>query len=346
MSKILILTPFFKPNIGGAETFIDALCKEAMKCHDVTVLTFQPFKGKAEKYEESLSLRGGNLKIHRMSWPLNHKQAWKGIGLRNLLSTLPQMVMGGFTLCLKNKYDVIHAQGLISGLVAIILKKIFRCKAYITLLAIYEFERYKNTNFQRVAKLIFNQADILFVEGYAGLQDVRSMIDEKKVRIFQHWCDQEVFKPIERKNDKIKVLFVGRPIPEKGIQVIKEAEKIINDKEKYEFIYVENVSYEDLPKYYQMAHICVVPSLYPEGYSRVVIESASCGCALITSNKGSLPEMVKGLGLSIEPTSEEFAKHISVMTNGILFSYQVNTWHWAMKNFSPKNAEAFLNEYN
>lgn len=344
MSKILILTPFYPPNIGGAETFIDALCKEAMKCHDVTVLTFQPFKGKAQKYEESLSLRGGSLKIHRMKWPLSHAQAWKGIGLRNLISTLPKMVMGGFILCAKERFDVIHAQGLISGLAAIVLKKIFKCKVYITLLAIYEFEKYKNTNFRRVSKWIMNNCDLVFVEGNKGLEDIRSLVDRNKVRIFQHWCDHEVFKPIEDKsNEKMVVLFVGRPIPEKGRHVVEEAERLINSPERVNFIYVDNVPYEELVKYYQMAHIVVVPSLYPEGYSRVVIESSSCGCALIVSNRGSLPEMVDGWGTVFGDTAQELSYHIERMPIWLMGE---KAYEYAKKNFSSKNAEVFINEYS
>ncbi len=92
-----------------------------------------------------------------------------------------------------------------------------------------------------------------------------------------------------------------------------------------------------------MADVIVIPSLYPEGYSRVVIESASCGCAVITSNKGSLPEMVKEFGQSIEPTPIKFAVAIP---DKFLKDWQEMAFNYAKVNFSSKNAEVFLNEYN
>ncbi len=335
MKNILFLTPFFSPNVGGAETFQDELIKELIKCHKVTVITFQPFTKKIEKEEFTHSL-----KIYRLSWWLKQSNAWQGTSLRNALSVIPQMAFKSFSLLVTNRFDVIHAQGLLSGFVAILLKKLFKTKVFITLLALYNFED-KSKEFNSFAKFILGNADMIFVEGKNGERDLRGLGFGLKAKQFHHWCDQDVFKPPQvRTNGKVRVLFVGRPTFEKGKHVIEDAERLLNNSH-YEFIYVENIPHKELPSIYQMAHIVVVPSLYAEGYSRVVIESASCGCAVITSNKGSLPEMVSEFGYSIEPTALNFLEHIEIYKdddNEISYQY-------ARKNFSSKNAEDFLEEY-
>ncbi len=340
--KILILTPFYPPNIGGAETFTEGLVKEASKCNDVTVLTYQSFNGQGELFEDKSQLEG-RLRIYRMKWLAPPSKVWSGVGFMNLFSAMPLMAVRSFFLLLKNRYQIVHAQGLISGLVAVLLKKVFKVKVFITLLALYEFKNWKGLK-RNLVRWIFKNTDCLFVEGRNGFVDAAGIGFIPDTKEFNHWVDQEIFTPpYERPNDKIRVLFIGRPIPEKGMHIIKEAENYLTKPHRYEFTYVQNISYSDLPKYYQMAHIVVVPSLYAEGYSRVVAEAASCGCAVITSNRGSLPEMIDGWGTATEPTSEMFTYHIK--KNNPDRSGQQAFDH-ALKNFSPKNSEVFLNEYS
>jgi len=276
--NILILTPFYSPNVGGAETFTDGLVKEVSKWHDVTVLTFQPFQGHVYSYEERFTKRG-SLKVKRLRWLISPKGAWKGNTAINFFLVFPKMVLFAFLNLINKRFDIIHAQGLISGLVAVILKKMFRLRVLITLLALYNFKNWTGIT-AKLAKYILKNCDVIFVEGENGKDDLKEFgLDATRIRIFQHWCDTSMFRPPEnRDKSKIRVLFVGRRFPEKGRHIIEAAERILNNP-KYEFIYVENCEYKDLPKYYQMAHIVVVPSLYPEGFSRVVIEAASCGCA-------------------------------------------------------------------
>lgn len=354
MSKeILLLTPFFKPNIGGAETFVDGLCEEAKRWFNVTVLTFQPFQKRAEASEEYYYPKG-SLRIRRLKWSFSHHRAWQGLSARNFITVVPKMLFSAFVMCLKKKYDIVHAQGLLSGLVGAILKRLFGFKLYITLLALYNFKNWEGIK-RKGLEYILSQCDLIFVEGWNGQKDIDGFITAEKIRIFNHWCDQEIFKPeVSNRNAKprakTKILFIGRPLPQKGRHIIEGAERILNknpggvwieEKSHYEFIYLENIPYKDLPKYYQMADVVCVPSLYDEGYSRVVIEAASCGCLVIASNRGSLPEMVSPFGKVIEPTAENFANEIRGKWSGS----EHNGYVYAKEHFSSKNADIFLNEY-
>lgn len=340
MSNILILTPFFRPNIGGAESFTEALCKEIIKAkHQLTVLTFKPFKGNSPSYESN-----GLLQIYRMRWLVKQSHAWRGVTLKNALSVIPQMGFRSIFLCAKNKYDIIHAQGLLSGFVAVLLKRIFKVKVYITLLALYGYDKMKPGT-KAICKFILDNCDLIFVEGDNGAKDVNTLADGQKLRIFNHWCDQAVFYPPEKRQSyKTRILFIGRPIPEKGKHIIEGAERILNDPQRYEFRYIENIKYEELPEIYRWADICCVVSLYPEGYSRVCIESASSGCGLIVSNRGSLPEMCSSFAMVIHPDPDDLAEYILEMSSDIDF-WKEQSLKYARENFSPRNAEVFLKEY-
>ena len=64
--KVLILTPFFSPNVGGVETHFDDLTEFLLKRgHKVFVITYQPLttrlKAKAKE-------KKGNLFVRRISW--------------------------------------------------------------------------------------------------------------------------------------------------------------------------------------------------------------------------------------------------------------------------------------
>jgi glycosyltransferase involved in cell wall biosynthesis len=57
----------------------------------------------------------------------------------------------------------------------------------------------------------------------------------------------------------------------------------------------------DLVALYNMAEIFVLPSLY-EGFGFPPLEAMACGCPVIASNRGSLPEVVGDAALLIDPT--------------------------------------------
>lgn len=305
MEKALIITPFYKPNIGGAETFAEDLSKVVSKKYETHISTI--------KWKKSI--------------------IWQGMNFRKALKLIWKLILPTKKLMDKYKYEKVYALGLISAFVCVLLRKKFS----VVILALYDF-----TKENILYKFILNQADKVFVEGKRGKEDILKVgVREDKIVMFQHWVDQGRFLWKERKNQKIKILFIGRPIKIKGKHIIQECEKITKD---VEYEYIENVPYEDLPKYYQMADICVVPSLYSEGFSRVVVEAASCGCMVIASNYGALPEMVDSFGTTIFPTAKNFSEEINFYKKNryILLSRQLKTAWYAKENFSEKNADCFL----
>lgn len=305
MEKALVITPFYKPNIGGAETFAEDLAKALSKKYVVHICTIK--------------------------W--NKPTLWQGLPFTKAVTMLYKLFIAYRRMVRKYKYERVYALGLISAFLCAMLK----VKFYAVMLALYDVKRN-----DILIKSVLNKASKVFVEGEGGkLEMVMAGVRENKLVIFNHWVDQNRFRYIPKQNKTMRVLFIGRPIKIKGKHIIKECEKLTKD---IEYEYVENVRYEDLPKHYQMADICVVPSLYSEGFSRVVVEAASCGCAVITSDNGSLPELVDGWGKCIDPTPQNFAKELTKLKfNRVgLTNLQMNTALYALQHFGVKNADVFL----
>jgi glycosyltransferase involved in cell wall biosynthesis len=69
-------------------------------------------------------------------------------------------------------------------------------------------------------------------------------------------------------------------------------------------IFIEAVSDEDLPHFYNTAEMFAMPSLY-EGFGLPVLEAMACGCPVICSDASSLPEVAASAGFYIEATNAE-----------------------------------------
>ena len=103
------------------------------------------------------------------------------------------------------------------------------------------------------------------------------------------WCSQDrpkkgldfildVWKKLYSKySDKI-VLFVV------GVNREIELEGVIN---------VGRVPNHELPKYYQMSDVYLFPSLWKEGFGIVLAEAIKCGCYVIASKQGGIPEVLQ-----------------------------------------------------
>lgn len=331
--KVLILTPFYPPNIGGAETFAEALAKESYKRAFVTVLTYQPFKGTAKSVEYKYGT------IRRMNWLIRPKK-WESTSILKFFITTPKMFLYGVWLTWIWEFDTVHALGLIAAIVGVLLKKIFKTKLIITLLSIY--------NRSIIIKWVLNQADVVFVESlYCKQKLFYDYGQMHRVKVFTHWVDTDKFNAINKPvNDVPVILFVGRNIKIKGKHVIECIESMFYGKNiKGRFVYVEDTPYENMPDIYRGADILVVPALYTDSPDRVVAEGGACGCAVITSDRGALPEQVKEFGISC-PVSDFYCLLKRMVENKkILQAYQKKATEYARENYICKNAEDIIKEY-
>jgi glycosyltransferase involved in cell wall biosynthesis len=100
----------------------------------------------------------------------------------------------------------------------------------------------------------------------------------------------------EVKSNDLELVIVGK----RGWmyeEILRAPEKYkIEDKVKF----LDYVSDEDLPLFYQNALCFVLPSLY-EGFGLPVLEAMQYGCPVITSNVSSLPEAGGDAAIYIDP---------------------------------------------
>lgn len=374
---ILILTPFFRPNIGGVENYLYDLC-EYLRAHGyrVYVLTYQPLtvKVKAPAYEA-----GENIRIRRISW--------FGYNLFHRLETYPVLEFLYLTPCLlivtfffllkyRGQVDVIHAQGLNAAFITRLLAKPFGKRAVMSTCAVYNMDG--KSLFSRLAGWALSGMDkVLALGEYSRRELLRIGVPSGKLAVYHLWINQQKYLPMEKTQAKEKinfkgkfiVLFVGRFIKIKGIEALIEAAKMadrrinfvfIGDEspllsylekeaqERENIILVRGIFGEQLIPYYQAADMLVVPSQYDEAFGKVIIEALSCGTPVIGSNRGAIPDIIKdSVGRIVEPTAENIKKGVEYLYNNpeVLAGLTRNCRSYAERNFGETNTGVITKSY-
>jgi glycosyltransferase involved in cell wall biosynthesis len=94
------------------------------------------------------------------------------------------------------------------------------------------------------------------------------------------------------------------------------------------------VSSDDLVKIYNAATVFVMPSLY-EGFGLPILEAMSCGCPVVTSKEGSLPEVAKDAALYVD------AYNIDSIAKGIKKVFNSSSLQKELSEKGLKNASKF-----
>lgn len=377
---ILIISPFFRPNVGGVETHLDDLCKYLKnQRYRVYVLTYQPLTSKAKGLPLELD---DNLEIHRISWigyNLFHK--FEPYPLLQVVYLSPLLFVRSFLfLCLNNsKIDLIHVHGLNAAVIGKILKILFKKRLIVSIHAIYGwlYNLTPNSLIAKTAKWIFNSADKILTLCRPSQNELIGMgINAEKISVFTYWVDQNIFRILDKKESKKKlgwdnkfvVLFVGRFIKAKGVHSLLEAAAKLKEEIYFAFvgdgplmneiqeakrnnpkiIYVGKVENKRLPIYYNSADILCVPSQYDEGFGRVILEAMSCGLPVIASKRGAIPDAVGDAGILVEPDVNNLAEAIgSIFKNPLRLGQLIESCKkHAEEKFSLKNADVIKNAYN
>lgn len=107
------------------------------------------------------------------------------------------------------------------------------------------------------------------------------------------------------KKINLNLVLVGRALMNKDIDkknlwnkdLIRIRKATANDKR---FKFLGFVPADDLVSIYNLAKVFSMPSLY-EGFGLPVLEAANCGCPVVTSKSGSLPEVMGESAFYVDP---------------------------------------------
>ena len=373
---VLILSPFFYPNVGGAETHLSDLCEYLRNNHyRVYVVTYQPLTTKVRglKLEKK-----DDLEIHRIWWfGLNLFHKLESYPVLEFLYLTPWLLIRSFWFLLKSrkKISVIHAQGLNAAFIGKILSKIFDKRFIASTHAIYELK--SQSLMVKIVKWILRSADKILTMAKQSKEELDKIgLLQTKTDVYRYWVDQSIFRPLNKNdakkqlgwNEKFVVLFVGRFIEIKGMDVLlqiarqipkdiyfafvgdgpldEEIKQICN--ETSNALFIGKINNQDLPLYYNAADVFCIPSQYEEGFAKVILEALSCGTPVVGSNRGVISEAVdQTVGILVEPTAENLRRVIEELYENKerLRVLSSNCRKYAEINFSEKNALVISRSY-
>ncbi|RLC35508.1 hypothetical protein DRH14_00795 [Candidatus Shapirobacteria bacterium] len=375
--RILMITPFFSPNIGGVEKHLDDLCSYlSQKGHQITVLTYQPLTSptKASSFQKT-----NNLSIYRFNWPgyqLFHRlQKYPTF---QFLYITPYLFFRSFVFLLfrPQKFDLIHAHGLNASFIAMLLKNIFKIPFVASTYAIYNFK--KKSLFSRLSLLALSSAQKVLALAQPSTRElIRIGLNKQKITTYFLWIDKRLYKKTNRNQarqqlklaNKFTAIFVGRLIASKGIAIIKKLIKtfpdinfiVIGDHSQFEpdmeqiavnhqnlHLYCGSISIKKLSLYYSSANLLLMPSLHPEAFGKVAIEALACGTPVLASNRGALSCILsKSVSVVVNPTFSNFKQQLNFLRHhpSKLRNMSQKAPAYVQQNFSPHQAKVIEQAY-
>jgi glycosyltransferase involved in cell wall biosynthesis len=244
----------------------------------------------------------------------------------------------------KQHYDVVHictsaSFGLLRDL--LFLKVIRRMHSHSVIHLrfgrIPELSKTRNWEWKLLNRVIAksDKAVVIDKESYrtvieAGFQNVQYLPNPLQEKTLQLINENTMVTRIPR-----SILFVGHVIPSKGVCELVQAAKFFpniqltiaglveEDMKKQLFqLAGENsanwltlsghMGYEETIKQMLSCDIFVLPS-YTEGFPNVILEAMACGCAIIATDVGAIPEMLEDengrhFGLLVKPKDKDGLK--------------------------------------
>jgi len=300
--KVLILTREYPPHVGGGmgraiRHIVDELHQ---KCGvEVTVVANQPTLGFSMEIEDGVV-------VYRVPT----------VG-STFLTKIPSFAFFASKLLakLEKDYDLVYSA---SSPVFYKAKKPFIAHFRLTRYGLYSGGKengkllyaFLNKLYIPFDKLLLRRADGVMVLSENMIEEIEAMGGTKnEIRIVPNGVDTSLFRPLRNRkfdsNEKA-ILYVGRMDQGKGVDILLYAFKEVMKNTKARLMlagdgrqknklldlanslcipvdFLGNVPHVDLPKVYNDADLCVLPSLN-EAFSLVVLEAMACGTPIIVSS--------------------------------------------------------------
>jgi len=354
--RVLMVTPGYYPIVGGTESMVKILSTELNRTGVTTdILTFNMDKKWSPKWSNKIEIID-NLKIYRIAglkwFPVPSSRFNMDINL----------IPGRFTQILK-QYDIIHYHELEYSfpLFSLMINK----PKILHLHGIF-FNILKKYPINRM--ILLHAADYYFAINKKMIPELIELgIPKDRIYYFPNFIDTKFFIPSKEKIFNT-ILFVGRIIPEKGLNILlKSLEKIHNkvhlfiigpqdfssvffqniinlieienQRGKHKITYLGTFEQRDLISWYQKSSILVLPSVGEEAFGIVILEALACGTPVIATNVGGVPEAFEdGKNGILVPANnaKKLGEAIDYLLDNenIRIKFGENGRNWVEKNFS------------
>ena len=214
-------------------------------------------------------------------------------------------------------------------------------------------------------------------------------VDPNRISVVPAGLDCERFKPAEKNEqvakklgiskDSIRILFVGRLVPEKGIfdllnafsillKNIKNVELLIvgsgsssmqiqisqlveNLKIGGKVKFLGSIEYSNMPQIHNLADVFCLPSIptktWAEQFGYSMVEAMACGKPVVSTSTGSIPEVVKNrtTGILVKPNDPrglESALEELILNKQERDTFGRNAREWALNQFEANKIAAQL----
>ena len=183
----------------------------------------------------------------------------------------------------------------------------------------------KQTRLMLISAYLGNKVRILCQNQTPQISVLKNGIDVKRFQDEMSDVERRQLKCQYGIKENRKVLvFVGRMIPEKGVEEAIDAFLCIKDKIDCELLIVGSLNFglnrnspfeerirekskkagdsivftgyvqqEQVQKFYQLADVAVLPSMWEEPAGLTILEAAASGTPIITTNAGGIPEYLR-----------------------------------------------------
>jgi glycosyltransferase involved in cell wall biosynthesis len=210
-------------------------------------------------------------------------------------------------------------------------------------------------------------ADVIIVHSNFVKKNVENFV-KKPVKVIPYPYFGKINKVEKKLGKKVKLLFIGRIVRQKGVNMIpniaRELKKCgidyeinvlgdgpllqkLKDSSKGINVNYHGAVYDEKikEKFFLNSDILLVPSLWEEPFGIVALEAMANGLPVIASDRGGLGEIIKNneIGITCEPTIQNFIESIKkIISNETLYKILSMNCYEKIKNYSP---EKIFEEY-
>jgi len=362
MKKILVITPFFYPHIGGSERYMEdlyAYIKEKYPAISVDLLCYN-----TDKVKEKEEYRG--LNVYRIPcWTILQGQF-----------CLPKPLSLFKFLKNHKSYDLVHSSTRFfdNSWWAPVYAKFIRAKVVLT----------DHCSSHPISSNSFIDVLIKFIEAtivrfslyfydevYAENKKTQEFL-KRTFKISSQLVYPGLSYQIEsfkfRNNQRLKIVYVGRMIKSKGVEELFEIAKETPEadfifagdgplmtylKEKKQgnkltnIFILGNLSRAEVSKLLKSADIFAYPSMHSEGLPIALIEAGASGLAVVATNSGAISELIKDnrTGLLVKPSDRKAFKAALdrlIEDKSLRQEMAKNLYDYTIENFSWKNPVSLI----